>query len=610
MDEVRIAKTTDDATAAWTAMTAAQQAEVKAKLEEGDDPVRAVNSVLYNRPIEAAARAGTRFVTLGLDDNAAGAGAAAGAAYQRLADAPRGEGFVDSLRAAGSEGRAAHSQAIDERRAATDDLYTTNPKSYGVAAVLGTLATAPVFATKAALGAPHFARALTGGAGAAAKLMGRRALARAKAAAPMGAVSGVGLGDADTVQGVASDALAGAGLSALLGAGAPIAGRAITAAADKVKGAASSALTYGGQNADILRVLTTMGKTGGTLSVPAALQAVAVVPGKAPEAARVLRSTRISKGVTTTEGILDRANDAKKESGELIGEIIEATDAGGGRVNGKAVAAALKQQAYDIQRGSGGAFSSMDEPAQAAVDDLLAAARRYESAGMLTLKNAQTRITGDPKIPATTWLAKLAGFGKRANDLPTNTKSDTAASVTQALRAGMDEAVERTGLTGILPASVASSKLLRGMPSSTPTEAYQSLRRVYQVASLAAKAAQTSVDRGSKNHIVDLTSAALAAASFPLAVAHMVLKVVQSSGRASGAEAMRSMGASLAKVNVGPALRPAIEKLSQAASVSGPALKATFEDLLRTDSAFAEIINEATGTSAEQRRAALVSLSP
>lgn len=609
MDEVRIAKTTDDATAAWTAMTAAQQAEVKAKLEEGDDPVRAVNSVLYDRPIEAAARAGTRFVTLGLDDNAAGAGAAAGAAYQRLADAPRGEGFVDSLRAAGSEGRAAHSQAIDERRAATDDLYTTNPKSYGVGAVLGTLATAPVFATKAALGAPHFARALTGGAGAAAKLMGRRALARAKAAAPIGAVSGVGLGDADTVQGVASDALAGAGLSALLGAGAPIAGRAITAAADKVKGAASSALTYGGQNADILRVLTTMGKTGGTQNAPAALKAVAVVPGKAPETARVLRGTGMSKGVTTTEGILNRANEAKEESGKLIGEIIEATDAGGGRVSGKAIAALLRQEAADIQIRSGGSLSSLDESAAAAVDDLIETARRYDSAGMLTLKQVQLRISGSPDLKSK-GLAELASFGKRALDLPTKVKSNTAASTVQALRAGMDEAVERTGLTGSLPASVTSSKLLNGMASSTPKEAYQSLRRVYQVAGIAAKEAEISVGRGSKKNLVDLTSATLANASPKIAVAHLILKGVQSSGRASGAEAMRSLGASLAKVNVGPALQPAIEKLSQAASVSGPALKATFEDLLRTDSAFAEIINEATGTSAEQRRAALVSLSP
>lgn len=370
------------------------------------------------------------------------------------------------------------------------------------------------------------------------------ALARegAKAGAAYGGLYGALSSERATPGDVALSTLGGATVGVPLGVGLALAPGVAARGLGAVTDVASSLLGKAGARADELRVLTASGAHGGSIAAPPVLREAAKVPGGVPEVARVMRETGISKGIATTGGIAKRASAAREEAGRVIGDIIEATDTrGGGSVSGEAIAKDLMGRAVDIQRGAGG-YQALDPANAAFVDELVSAAQTYRKAGDMTMRAAQERISGNPRL-GTSGLRDVAYKGGRALDVPTSAKGASARSTVEGLRGEMDIAAEKA-LTGEVPEGVSSSALFKGR-TVNPAEAYREARRVYQVAKIIDDAAEVSLGRAGKNRVLGLadlqavtaggTVGGVPGATIALA-AKKVLSAIGASGRATIAE--------------------------------------------------------------------------
>jgi hypothetical protein len=531
----------------------------------GLDPIKAANTIAMrldpardkNSAWDSARTAAARFATFGADDMAAGVGAAGGAGLQTLRDGRMmDEGVGDLLGRVWDSAVGAYREGKQERRAEVENAYLDNPNAYRAGAVVGTVGTMGLgTGLQAAKGATLGAKVARG----------------AAVGAPMGAISSLGLGDSDTVGGSLKDAAVGGAIGGSLGALAPLA----PLAASKGKELVRTALEKGGQNADELRVLTAVGSTGGSIAKPKVLEEAARVPGGVEEMARVLRETGISKGVTTTGGIAKRAAQVMDDSGALIGKFIDDATAKGGKVDGMALAARLRQEAASGMSGMAGVSDVARQRASTLAkfaDRIEEAARQAGEGGLVTPQAAKqlSVAIGDDAAEA---------YRAAATGRPVSGRGEALMTTRRAAEDSLDPVFRELGID---PAGYAAAK------------------RANQVSRIASEAAETSMGRASKNNLLGLTTATLAQASPTAAIIRQVLGPLAASGRASAAEISRELAKRIPSADpvtlakLGDIARVAAgggdEFASALEAVSGdPAVQRALEDLARS----------------EQRRAAL-----
>lgn len=445
---------------------------------------------------------------------------------KRIAKRPMGEGsfatglkqgatlsFADEIAgAAGALGALAgdatlaevpdyYRQARDEERKRLEESRQADPLLTGAGQVAGSL--------------------LLPGAGAAGAARGGLAPAMA-AGAGLGAVTGAasGVGEAKTLapQDLAAPVMTGAGVGALFGGAAPLVGTVLRPAARAVQ----APLARAGERADELRVLTAAGATGGSINAPRVLQEAQRVPGGVPEMARVLRESGISRGVTTTSGVLRRAQQARAASGADIGRLIqEATDAGG-TVDAAKLVATLRASADEAVAGMGG-VSDVARQQAAALQRLADRIQQAAPTGKATFEEVKSL---SQQLGADAGEAYLA----RAMGRPVTGKAEALMGTRRAAEGAIDAGMEAAGR------------------SSTP---YREARRLNQVARIAEETAETSLGRAGKNNLLGLTDAALLAGGGPtaaLAAGRKALTPVSAGLRATGAETARSSAEALERL--------------------------------------------------------------
>jgi hypothetical protein len=347
----------------------------------------------------------------------------------------------------------------------------------------------------------------------------------------------------------AEDLMAGAKVKDVVSTGlAPV--------ANALRGAAARALGKMGENADELRVLTTMGAQGGSINAPAVLREAERVPGGVPELAKQLRETGISKGITTTGGIAKRAAALQESSGKAIGRMIDEAAQSGGYVDTKNLATRLRAEAAMAEAEAGAA--NMSDVANRHSEKLLELADRLE-------KSAPGGVM----------------MIDRVKKMSVALGDDAAGAY--AARAG-DRAVAGTGR-----ALMDTRRLTEGAIGETIVDlgldraAYEAAKRQNQVSRIASEAAEASLGRAGKNNLIGLTTATLAQTNPGAAIVHQVLKPLQSSARATWAETARDLAKTLEQPEAMKALGPAGPELQAAAAQGGSQLKAVFDRLLRED---------------------------
>lgn len=470
---------------------------------------------------------GARGMTLGFDDVAAGVGAGLGAMT------------------GGGEFGPAYDEGVRERRAKVEAARTRSPVATTVGELGGALATAPVGA--AGKGAGLVERGLRGGV--------------------QGALAALGFGDADTPEEAGKDAAAGAVTGGALSALAPLLGAGVGKVVQKGRDVARRVLEKGGQRADELRVLTTMGATGGTINSPAVLKEVANVPGGVPALANTLRETGISRGITTTTGIAKRAGEVEARSGAAIGRYIdEATDAGG-FVDISKLAARLRAAADDAVGGGKGVSEVAAKEARA----LRALADRFDDAFPGGV--APVRAAKDASIALADDAA--GAYRARAADRTIEGRGRALMEGRRAAEAGVSDAIENLGLDA---------------------KGYQQAKTQFQAARLAREAAETSLGRSDKNNLLSLADATLAAGGAPGVAAAAGRKAVApfvASVRATAAEQARAMAERLGNdPELAKRLGSATAELAAAAARGPAAMAAAHARLMNVDKAYLEAVKE------------------
>jgi hypothetical protein len=390
-------------------------------------------------------------------------------------------------------------QARDEERKRLEESRKADPLLTGVGQVGGALLV-PV-----------------GAAGQAATLpaaVGRGVLTGAATGALQGA------GESKDMASVPVEAAKMGAFGALAGGALPVAAAGLQAGKKAATEALARPLARAGEQADELRVLTTMGATGGTISAPKVLREAERVPGGVPEMARVLRESGISSGLTTTSGVLRRAQRARAESGKAIGDILADATARGGQVDARALAGALRQQADEAVAGVGGVSDVARQQAMALkkladrIDEVSAQPRLSGPAGTITPEEAKQLSVALGQDAAEAYAARAAGRSVTG-------KGEALMTARRATEEGIDAGVDAAGLS---------------------SEAYRRARRLNQVARIADETAEANLGRASKNNLIDLTSAALAGggpAGAAIAGGRKILGPLTASGRATAAEAAR-----------------------------------------------------------------------
>lgn len=449
----------------------------------GAKPVAsAAPSASAGKTVEAIRQGAARGLTLGFDDVAAGAGAFLGDLVQRQRDSDAamlsggGESLADSARAATESFQAGQ----DERREVVAEAKAGDETAFSAAELLGMLM-------------------VPGGKG-------------VKGAAAQGAAAGAGFSDADTLEDAAKSAAVGGVVGGVAGKVAPkvisgignLAGK----GADAIKGVAGRALERAGAQADELRVLTTMGATGGSIAAPAILKEAANVPGGVPALAKTLRETGISRGITTTEGIAKRAGEIEERAGQEIGRMIDDATNAGGFVEVRDVTNRLRQQAASAVSG-GKAISGVQRREADALNRL---AERYDElfpggvAPVREMKSASTALSQDAQ----------AAYRARSAGRDVEGQGRALMEARRASEAGVDDALSGLGAN---PA------------------AYQGAKTQFQAGRLAREAAETSLGRASKNNLLGLTDIGMLATTGPVgALARKFASPLAASARATAAE--------------------------------------------------------------------------
>lgn len=331
----------------------------------------------------------------------------------------------------------------------------------------------------------------------------------------------------------------------------------------RIRKALATPLKAAGERADELRVLTTMGATGGSINAPAVLREAERVPGGVPAVAEHLRRSGISQGITTTGGIAKRAGKLMESSGKQIGQMIDESAAAGGFVDTKALTTRLRAEAIQAEAETGN-VPELFATTQRHADELRRMADTIEKAapgGVMPIDQVKRLSTG---------------FGAEAEGAYAARAADR--SVGGLGRALMDTRRQTEGAIG---------ETIEGL--GLDKGAYQGAKRDYQVSRLASEAAETSLGRAGKKNLIGLTTATLAGTSPGLAGVYHALKPLASSARATWAESARALGNLLDPGTIA-SLGPAGVKLKQAALQGGPALKQAYDELIRTDDVFAGMV--------------------
>lgn len=480
--------------------------EEAARLRTEAQKRRIAERPIYDQSVMTGAKQG---LTLSFADELAGLAGAAGDAYQAFRDdRPRDP--------------TAYVTARDEERARLDESRQAEPLKTGAGQVAGGL-----LLPMGALGkAKDGASAL------------RVAGTSAAVGAGTGAVSGVG--EAKTLADIPAEVVKGAALGTLVGGAAPIVGQ---VAKDVGKGALNllrKPLEVAGQRADELRLLTPASATGGAISQPRLLQEASLVPGGIPEAARVLRESGISSGITTAQGINKRAAAALEESGAAIGKILDEATERGAQTNIGSIVARLRAAAAERIAGLKGAGTS----AQGEAEALTALADRIE-------KNAKPGMMFDDGAIKET----LAATPRAAKDLAGELGQDAAQGYRAASRGGTPTSPAEAAMEGRRAVEDAIKKSLADI--GLDPNAYQGAKTLNQVARISKDAGDVALGRADKNNLLSLGDMGVAEAAggglkgAAAALARKTLGPLAASGRATASEAARDLAARMAAYSPG-----------------------------------------------------------
>lgn len=438
--------------------------------------------------------------TLSFADELAGLAGAAGATLG--GDAPLGE-FGDYYR-----------QARDEERARLDESRQAEPFKTGVGQVAGGLLL-PIGAA--------------GG--------GKTALQVAGRGAAVGGATGTitGVGEAESARDIPFEVAKGAAMGSLVGAVAPAVGQGVKELGKGALNLLRKPLEVAGQRADELRLLTPASATGGAISQPRLLQEAQLVPGGIPEAARVLRESGISSGITTAQGINKRAAAALEESGAAIGKILDDATERGAQTDIGAIVARLRAAAAERVAGLKGAGTS----AQGEADALTALADRIE-------KNAKPGMMFDDGAIKET----LAAAPRAAKDLAGELGQDAAQGYRAAARGGTPTSPAEAAMEGRRAVEDAIKKSLADI--GLDPAAYQGAKTLNQVARISKDAGDVALGRADKNNLLSLGDMGVAEAAggglkgAAAALARKTLGPLAASTRATASEAARDLAARMA----------------------------------------------------------------
>lgn len=330
---------------------------------------------------------------------------------------------------------------------------------------------------------------------------------RAVAAAAPAVLTGAGLGAvqgagaAQELSDIPLEAVKGAALGAVIGLGGAALGGAARAALTRKVG---DALRDSARQADTLRALTFAGDTGGSINAPKILKEIKSVPGGVEEFARVQRATGLAPKATTTQGLLDRAQEVRDQAQQVITGIIDGVDAAGGKVSIQGFSAALRKAA-----------SALDDRPE--MSDLAAALRSRASQYESKWPDVSMRHAQELKNDLGNQVSWIRAEGSK---IPYSEKG--AEIATKAITEEMDKAAEAAFAGQALPAAIAdqaailTSKITPGKVSTEGVPdalaAYRAARRVWHVANLGTKAAEGSVGRAGKRAFFSLGDKTLAQA--------------------------------------------------------------------------------------------------
>jgi hypothetical protein len=490
------------------AFAAADEAPAPAITEEEADAMRteAQKKRIAARPTgEGSFGTGVKQgLTFSFADELAGVAGAAGDAYQAFRDdRPRDP--------------EAYQTARDEERARLTESRQAEPFKTGVGQVAGGLLVP--------LGALGKAKE------------GATALQLAKTGAAIGAGSGAvaGVGEAKTAADVPWEVAKGTAFGTIAGAAAPALGQAAGSLAKGTANLLRKPLEAAGQRADELRLLTPASATGGAISQPRLLQEAALVPGGIPEAARVLRESGISSGITTAQGINQRAAAALEESGTAIGKILDDATERGAQTDIGAIVSRLRAAAAERINGLKGAGTS----AQGESDALIALADRIE-------KNAKPGAMFDDGVIKDT----LAATPRAAKDLAGELGQDAAQGYRAASRGGTPTSPAEAAMEGRRAVEEAIKKSLAEI--GLDPAAYQASKTLNQVARISKDAGDVALGRADKNNLLSLGDMNIAQAAGGgakgalAAAARQTLGPLSASTRATAAEASRDLAQRLA----------------------------------------------------------------
>jgi hypothetical protein len=485
-------------------------------------------------------RGASQGASLSFADEIGGLAAGAGSLFGSARDALTGfgggeEGAIDAAKRAYREGR-------NEERAKVEEARKRSPMASTVGQIAGGMLIPGGAASKMATIPGKMA---VGG------LVGAGTAAASQA------------GEAEEMEDV-PDAVASlpTAIGGAVGALVPGAGPAMSVLRRK----GGEALGRAGANADELRVLTTMGATGGSINAPAILREAKNVPGGVPALAETLRKTGISKGVTTTTGIAKRAAEVESKSGAAIGKFIDDATTSGGFVDVNALTARLRAKAAEAVSGGKGMSDIAVKEAKALgkladrFDEMFAGGVAKPDA----IKQASIAL-GDDASQA---------YAARAMGKNVEGKGRALMEGRRASEAGISDTIEGLGLP----------------------EGYQAAKTAFQGARLAREAADISLGRADKRNFLSLTDAPLLAAGSggaAVAVSRKALGPFSASARATGAEMARTLSQRIAaNPNASVTLGPAAERLAGAAVRGQAALEAEHEALLTDDPEYAALVEE------------------
>lgn len=464
-------------------------------------------------------------VTLGFGDELAGGAAALGALAGGVSD--KMSGFDSGGMSLTDMAKEAYTGARDEERKRLDESRQADPLITGAGQIASSLLL------------PGLGAAGSGGG------LGAAALQGAKVGAATGAASGVGEADSLAPADLVPKVLGGAAFGGVTGAAAPL----VSAAGRAVLRPARKALEAAGEGADVARLATAKGATGGNIEglkmqrlVEGKVAGQPPVKGGTKEAARVMREYGMAPKASTTEALNESARSTFAKAGEVKAALMNFADDSGAMVQPAQLANKMRQRAAELMQ-EAPSFKPVAEELMARADEIAATGQP------LSLRIVQNEANA---------AGKLVG---RWDDAPA--KRLAQQEYVRALRDSADETVELAYQN--LPDAEIKGLMarLRGTTAGVPDNAadiYRELRKVQQVARLVEDQSAESLGRAAGNRVFGMGEGQAAqvgaqvAGAPGAAVAVGGLKALRSRGaqmQATGKEAAQKAGGVLRRIDQG-----------------------------------------------------------